>query len=161
MVKFVNPRPFQQFKSKFFFWSLLSLYVEFLSEWWPLFSLPVDESRGTFKNIFLHHTAIVTYFSIIVYLVTYVPHFKGLTSRISKIYIAWKSNDPTGSCHIFSISVVKMTNFDLRAGNWHVIHQIEANDPGIISKLILTENFYPGREYIENFKFWKFSPMTS
>ena len=100
------------------------------------------------QNVFWLHNAILTYFEIIEYLVSYVLHFKGLTPRISKIYISWKSNDPTGSCHIFSISVVKMTNFDPRTRNCHVIHQIEANEPGIIIKLILTENFYPESKYI-------------
>ena len=81
------------------------------------------------QNIFWFHTAILTYFEIIENLVSYVPHFKELTPRISKMHISWKSNEPNGNYHIFSISVVKMTNFDLRTTNCHVIHQIEANEP--------------------------------
>ena len=53
----------------------------------------------------------------------------------------------------FSISVVKMTNFDPRTRNCHVIHQIEANEPGIIIKLILAENFYPESKYIRQLEF--------
>ena len=103
--------------------------------------LSVDESRGTVKTLFSLHTDIVTYFEIIEYLVSYVSHFKGLTPRFSKTYISWKSNDPTGSYHIFSIIVVKMTNFNPGTRNCQVIHQIEANEPRITIKIVLAEKF--------------------
>ena len=146
---------------KLFLFQLLSLNVKLLRCSYLYLCLSVDESRGTVKNLFSLHTDIVTYFEIIEYLVSYVSHFKGLTPRFSKIYISWKSNDPTGSYHIFSIIVVKMTNFDPGTRNCQVIHQIEANEPRIITKLILTETFYPQSKYIEKLKFWKFWPMTS
>ena len=145
---------------KFFLFCLLSLNVEWLRRSHLFLCLSVDESRGTVKNIFWLCTVIISYFEIIEYLVSYASHFKELIPRISKIYISWKSNDPTGSYHIFSIIVVKMTNFDPGTRNCQVIHQIEENKPRIITKLILTETLYPQSKYIEKLKFWKFSPMT-
>jgi len=40
----------------------------------------------------------------------------------------------------------------------HVIHQIEANEPGIIIEIVLAEKFYLESKYIEKLNFWKFSP---
>ena len=92
---------------------------------------------------------------------SYASHFEGHTPRISKIYISWKSSDPTGNYHIFLFlwSKCSISTPDIRDG--HVIHQIEANEPGIIIKIVLAENFYPVSKYIGKFKFWKFSLMTS
>ena len=41
-----------------------------------------------------------------------------------------------------SIFEVKTTNFDPDIRDGHVIHQIEANEPGIIIEIVLAENFY-------------------
>jgi len=90
-----------------------------------------------------------------------VPHSKGLNPRISKIYISWKSNQFTGSNHIFPILVAKMINFDPDIRNGHVIHHNEANEPRITSNMVLTKNFDLESKYTEKLNFWKFSPVTS
>ena len=142
-------------------WTSQSLHVEFLSEQWPLFCLSVKKSRDIVKTIFWLCTVIIDYFEIIEYLVSYASHFEGLIPRISKIYISSKSSDPTGNDLIFPFLWSKwpISTPDIRYG--HVIHQIEANEPGIIIKTVLAENFYLESKYIEKIKFWKFSPMTS
>ena len=135
--------------------------MELLRRSHPFWCLSVDESRDTVKNIFALCTVIITYFDIIEYLMSYVPHSKGLNPRISKIYIPWKSNQFTGSNHIFPILVAKMTNFDPDIRNGHVIHQNEANEPRITKNMVLTKNFDLESKYTEKLKFWKFSPVTS
>ena len=72
---------------------------------------------------------------------SYVPHLKGLGSWISKIYISFRSNDPTGSYHIFAFEWPKWPNSSSDSKNGHVIHQIEANEPRITIKIVLAENF--------------------
>ena len=146
---------------KFFLFCLLSLNVKWLRCSHLFLCLSVDESRDKAKNIFWLCTVIINYFEIIEYLVSYASHFEGHTPRISKIYISWKSSDPTGNFHIFTFLWSKwpISTPDIRDG--HVIHQIEANEPGIIIKIVLAKNFYQESKYIEKFKFWKFSPMTS
>ena len=86
---------------------------------------------------------------------SYASHFEGLIPRISKIYISSKSSDPTGNDLIFPFLWSKwpISTPDIRYG--HVIHQIEANEPGIIIKIVLAENFYQESKYIEKFKFLK------
>ena len=85
----------------------------------------------------------------------YVPHLKGLTSRISKIYLSWKSNDPTGSYHIFAFEWPKWPNSTSDNRNGHVIHQIEANEPRITIKIVLAENFDRESKYTEKINFLK------
>ena len=138
-----NLEPFLWVWLKFFFSSLKWLHVDLLRARWTLFCLSVNQSRDTIKSIFWYQTAIVTNLEIIKYLVSYVPHLKGLDSWIPKIYISLKSNDPTGNYHIFSFLVVKwsMSTPDIR--NYHLIHQIEVNELRIIIKMILAENFHP------------------
>ena len=135
--------------------------MELLRRSHPFWCLSVYESRDTVKNIFALCTVIITYFEIIEYLMTYVPHSKELNLRISKICISWKSDHFTGSNHIFPILVAKMTIFDPDIRNGHVIHQIDANEPRITKNMVLTKNFDLESKYIEKCKIWKFSPMTS
>ena len=131
---------------EFFDFTLSSLNVELMSTLFAFCCLSVDKSRDTAKNIFWPCTVILNYFEIIEYLVSYTSHFKRHTPKISKIWISWKSSDPTGNYHIFSISVVKMTNFDPRyqrcscdTSNW---------------------NQWAWNHYKNSFG-WKFSLMTS
>ena len=54
-----------------------------------------------------------------------------------------------------------MTIFDPDIRNGHVIDQIEANEPRIIKNMVVTKNFDLESKYVDKFKLWKFSPMTS
>ena len=75
------------------------------------------------------------------YLVSYASHLQRLILRIKKIKISWKSSDPTGSYQIFLFLRSKwpISTPDIRVGL--LIHQIEANEPGIIMKIVLVDFF--------------------
>ena len=128
-----------------------------------LFLITHSEVTETFTSLFMfigwwitwygqkHFLALYCHFElfwIIEYLVSYTSHFNRHTPKISKIWISWKSSDPTGNYHIFSISVVKMTNFDPRyqrcscdTSNWN---QWAWNH----YKIVLAENFHWWRHSI-------------
>ena len=67
---------------------------------------------------------------------SYASDFEGPISRISKIYISWKSSDPTGSYQIFSFLRSKRPISTPNIRDGHVIHQIEANEPEIIIEIV-------------------------